>query len=178
LLRSASTPALLLVTLVAIPCPCLVQAFCCFGGVEISTPMHPFNRRSLLFSLFGNLILVQANASFSLSQNCQSCLYEAITCENAPTRFLHSASLLLILKPTWHGMRMEWRWSPNAIYQNARMCVLHLSVLHDQGQLPCSSSSYLWESLCKTLLTGFDPRLSAHIMWTQANLDRLILPAE
>jgi hypothetical protein len=33
-----------------------------------------------------------------LSQNCQPCLHEAITCENAPTRFLHSSSLLLILK--------------------------------------------------------------------------------
>jgi hypothetical protein len=64
--RSASTPALLLATLVAISRPCLVQAFCPSAGLEISTPTRLFNRESCLFSSFGNLILVQADASFQL----------------------------------------------------------------------------------------------------------------
>jgi hypothetical protein len=42
------------------------------------------------------------------------------------------------------------------------MYISYLSVLHDQGQLLYSSSLYLWESSCKTLVTGFDPRFLAH----------------
>jgi hypothetical protein len=46
--------------------PLFSAGFLCFGGLEISTPIHPFNRGSRLFSSFGNLILVQADASFQL----------------------------------------------------------------------------------------------------------------
>jgi hypothetical protein len=56
--RSASTPAPLLVTLVAISRPCLVQAFCALAGLEISTLIRLFNHGSRFLSLFGNLILV------------------------------------------------------------------------------------------------------------------------
>jgi hypothetical protein len=87
--------------------PLFSTGFLRFSSLEISTLIRPFSRGSRLFSLFGNLILVQADASFSLSQNCQSCLYKAITCENAPTRSCILQSLLLILKPTWYGMCVE-----------------------------------------------------------------------
>jgi len=38
--------------------PLFSAGFLCFGSVEISTLIRPFSRRSHLFSLFGNLILV------------------------------------------------------------------------------------------------------------------------
>ena len=46
--------------------PLFSTGFLCFGGLEISTPIRPFDRGSRLFSSFGNLILVQADASFQL----------------------------------------------------------------------------------------------------------------
>jgi hypothetical protein len=46
--------------------PLFSAGFLCFGGLEISTPIRLFNRGSHPFSSFGNLILVQADASFQL----------------------------------------------------------------------------------------------------------------
>jgi hypothetical protein len=64
--------------------PLFSTGFLYFSGLEISTPIRPFNRGSRLFSLFGNLILVQADASFQLVLELPILpFYEAITCENA-----------------------------------------------------------------------------------------------
>jgi hypothetical protein len=46
--------------------PLFSAGFLRFGGLEISTPIRPFNRGSHPFSLFGNLIPAQADASFQL----------------------------------------------------------------------------------------------------------------
>jgi hypothetical protein len=46
--------------------PLFSAGFLRFSSVEISTPIRLFNRRSYPFSLFGNLILAQADASFQL----------------------------------------------------------------------------------------------------------------
>jgi hypothetical protein len=46
--------------------PLFSAGFLCFGGLEISTPIRPFNRVSHPFSSFGNLILAWADASFQL----------------------------------------------------------------------------------------------------------------
>jgi hypothetical protein len=56
----------LLVTLVAIPRPCLVRAFCASAVSKSPLSIRPFNRGSHPFSSFGNLILAQADASFQL----------------------------------------------------------------------------------------------------------------
>jgi hypothetical protein len=46
--------------------PLFSAGFLHFGGLEISSPVRPFNCGSRLFSSFGNLILVQADTSFQL----------------------------------------------------------------------------------------------------------------
>jgi hypothetical protein len=87
--------------------PLFSAGFLCFGGLEISTPIRPFNRGSRLFSLFGNLTLVQADASFQLVSELPILPLRGNYMWKCAHTLLYSASLLLILKPTWHGMRME-----------------------------------------------------------------------
>jgi hypothetical protein len=85
--------------------PLFSIGFLRFSSLEISTLIRLLNCGSHLFSLFGNLILVQANASFQLVLELP--ILPSQSNENALTHFLHSASLLLILKPTWHSMHMK-----------------------------------------------------------------------
>ncbi len=84
--------------------PLFSACFLCFGGLEISTPIRRFNRGSRLFSLFGNLILVQADASFQLVSELPILLLRG----NYMVKIrLHTSHTLqaFFLTPTWHDLR-------------------------------------------------------------------------